>query len=465
MRTVTLRHGLLVILAIGGLGSGSVQALPQDVGAEQELLRTVEAQQQQLAAQQEQLAAQSRLLREIQSQTQSQMESAAREMRRLGDLVEQQQKQLESLQAQAAKPPSDDLVAVTIDEVSEKLVDKIVTAPGEGQVTLGISGHVNRMVSIIDDGEDTDGYFVDNDNSESQVRFVGTAKTTEDLTLGTAIEVSIAPNVSGQVDQRNQETDDVFDQRKVEVTLDSKRYGKIWLGKGFTASYTAGSVDLSGTGVISYSTIVDTAGSMIFRDKDSGEFTDLRIFNAFNSFDGLNRRNRLRYDTPGFGGFQLRTSAVSDSRYDASLWWGGQGYGLKAGAAVAVANPNLDDADLQYNGSFAVLHGDTGLNAAFSFGLLDREKEGDAQNYFGKIGWRKRLFGMGDTALSLDYTRSLNLPTDKDDAYSIGAAAVQYVNKYGAEVFGLYRLHSLDRGSDPEVQDIDVFSLGTRVRF
>ena len=39
-------------------------------------------------------------------------------------------------------------------------------------------------MNIVDDGKDTDAYFVDNDNSESRVRFVGTAKVTDDLTLG-----------------------------------------------------------------------------------------------------------------------------------------------------------------------------------------------------------------------------------------------------------------------------------------
>ena len=132
---------------------------------------------------------------------------------------------------------------------------------------------------------------------------------------------------------------------------------------------------------------------------------------------------------------------------------------------MAIGNPNENDADLQYNGSYAMLHEDSGLNFALSFGILDREGMDDAQNYFAKVGWLKNIFGIGETGVSLDYTRSLNLPTDRDDGYSIGAAAVQQIDDFGAEVFALYRLHSLDRDIEPDVQDIDVFSLGTRVRF
>ncbi len=460
---------LPVLVGTIGLACLAMQAQAQDAGKEPELLRTIEVQQSQLEAQQKQLDAQSQMLQELQSQTKTLLENAQQEVERLGDLVKQQQKQLETLQRQVSEsqtPTQKERATVEVAEVvKERTVDKVVTSGGGERVKLAISGHVNRAVQVRDDGKDTDVYHVDNDNSESQVRFVGTAEVDEDLTLGTTIEVSIAPNISGQVDQNNQETDDIFDERKVEVTLDSERYGKLWMGKGYTASYTSGAVDLSRTTAISYSTIVDTAGSHLFRDKNSGNLTNLRIFEAFDAFDGLNRRNRLRYDTPKFGGFHLATSAVSDNRYDASLWWGGQGYGFKAGAAAAFADPNQDDADLQYNGSASILHEDTGLNLSLSFGLLDRDNQDDQQNYFAKVGWLRRFFPVGDTAFSVDYTRSLNLPTDEDDGYSIAAAAVQQFDKFGAQVYGLYRLHSLDRGVAPDVDDITVITLGTRVNF
>jgi predicted porin/uncharacterized membrane-anchored protein YhcB (DUF1043 family) len=469
MRPLTPLHRLAFIVGIIGLGCCALQAQAQDAGKEQQLLRTIELQQTQLEAQQKQLDAQRKMLEAIQSQTQKLLENAQQEVDRLGDVVQQQQQQLESLQRQVSEsqPPAEKAtVAADVPEsFEERPVDKVVTSGGGERVRLAISGHVNRAVQVRDDGKDTDVYHVDNDNSESQVRLVGTAEVDEDLTLGTTIEVSIAPNISGQVDQNNQETDDIFDERKVEVTLDSRRYGKLWLGKGFTASYTAGSVDLSKTTAISYSTIVDTAGSHLFRESDSGNLTNLRIFEAFNAFDGLNRRNRLRYDTPKFGGFHVATSAVSDDRYDASLWWGGRGHGFKAGAAAAVADPNQEDADLQYNGSASILHEDSGLNLSLSFGLLERENQDDQQNYFAKVGWLRRLFSVGDTAFSVDYTRSLNLPTEDDDGYSIAAAAVQQFDKFGAEIYGLYRLHSLDRGVEADVDDITVITLGTRVKF
>jgi predicted porin len=410
---------------------------------------------------------------------------------KLEKLIKAQQKQLEYMQQQlnelkqpAADAKAEAEAAKSVAEASEKRVDVISTAkateepaPPEKVVTSGagydegermkfsIGGFVNRMVSIIDDGKNTDAYFVDNDNAESRVNFVGTANINDDLTLGGRIELSIAPNKSGNISQRDQEVDNIFTQRFTEASLLSKRFGKLSVGKGNVAAFGAASVDLSRTGLISYSSIVDTAGGMFFRQKSDDALTDVRIGNAYSNFDGLLRQNRVRYDTPTFHGFHLSTSAFSEQRYDGALFWGGQGYGFKAAAGAHITDTNQDDADYQYAGSFSILHEDTGLNFTLSSGKLERDDQNDPYNFYGKVGWLTNPFSFGWTALGVDYTRSVNLPTEDDDSYSIGVAVVQSFEKYGTELYGLYRLHSLDRDVEPSVQDINVVSIGTRVTF
>ena len=411
----------------------------------------------------------------------------AKTVERLERLIKEQQQQLESLQQQVnqlkktaadaqteakeARSVADDTKSRVNQISTAKATDvqapteKVVTSGGGDKIRLAISGQVNRAVNIVDDGKDTEAYFVDNDNSESRVRFDGSARATEDLTLGSRIELTIAPNKAGGVSQVDKDTNNVFDQRVTEVFLDSQRFGKLSLGKGHTASYGSSSVDLSRTDVISYAEISDTAGGMLFRQKSDDTLTNVRILDAFNAFNGLSRKNRLRYDTPTFHGFRLAGSAISDERYDGALYWGGQGYGFKAAAGAAFADPNEDDTDFQYDGSFSLLHEDTGLNLTLSAGLKDRDNRDDPQNFYAKAGWLTRFFDFGETAFGLDYTRSLNLPSDNDDGYSVGAAAVQQFDEYGTEIFLLYRRHSLDRDVEPDVHDISVGSIGTRVKF
>ncbi|MGD9324937.1 MAG: hypothetical protein PVG26_12985 [Desulfobacterales bacterium] len=453
MKTFSVIHLLLLVGATIDLIFLATPVFSQDGEKIQELQRVIEAQQKQneaqqkqIEAQQKQLEAQKQLLQDLQKQMEILVKDA----------------DSEEVPVAAEKPTERPAVAST---KAQPPGEKVVTSGGGKRVKLALSGQVNRAVNIVDDGKETDAYFVDNDNSESRVRFDGAAKATDDLTLGTRIELTIGPNLAGQVNQNNQETNNIFDQRWTEVSLDSKRFGKLSLGKGATASYGSGAVDLSRTAVISYATISDTAGGMLFRQTSDDDLTNVNIADAFNSFDGLSRRNRVRYDTPSFYGFHLAGSAISDERYDAALFWGGQGYGFKAAGAAAVADPNEDSADLQYNGSFSLLHENTGLNLTLSSGFLDRDNQSDPKNFYAKLGWLTRFFSFGTTAFGVDYTRSLNLPTEDDDGYSIGAAAVQLFEEYGTEVYGLYRLHSLDRDVEPGVHDINVVSIGARVKF
>ena len=447
MKTVSLLSILLLVNGILCLEFVAMPALAQDVEKVQELQHLIDAQQKQLEAQQKQLEVQQKQI----------------DQQRL--LMQELQTQLKSLAEDAEITAQAPVAAEDKKTTGQTPAEKVVTSGGGKRVKLAISGQVNRAVNIVDDGKSTEAYFVDNDNSESRVRFIGTAKATDDLTVGSKIELAIAPNKAGEVDQNNQETNNVFDQRWTEVSLDSKRFGKLSLGKGATASYGLSSVDLSGTGVISYSTIADTAGGMLFRQTSDDTLTNVKIGNAFNDFNGLNRRNRVRYDTPTFYGFHLAGSLVSDQRYDGSLWWGGQGYGFKAAGATGFADPNEDDTDFQYSGSFSLLHENTGLNLTLSAGLLERDNQGDAQNYYTKLGWLTRFFSFGKTAFGVDYTRSLNLPTGRDDGYSVAAAAVQQFEEFGTEIYLLYRLHSLNRDVAPSVHDISVGSIGARVKF
>lgn len=46
------------------------------------------------------------------------------------------------------------------------------------------SGHVNRAIMAYDDGEDSQTAFVDNENSNSRMRFQGTGEITPGLTAG-----------------------------------------------------------------------------------------------------------------------------------------------------------------------------------------------------------------------------------------------------------------------------------------
>ena len=405
----------------------------------------------------------------------------AQTIERLERMIKQQQQQLESLQQQlnqlkqtAAEAQTQAKEAKSVAEEAKTTVQapsaKTVTS-GQERVKLAISGQVDRAVNVIDDGKNTAAYFVDNDSSNSRVRFVGTAKATDDLTLGSRMEIAVAPNESSRVNQNDEDNgnlnsgDNFIDERYVELSLDSKRFGKLSLGKGDSASNYSAEVDLSKTDIIAYASIADIAGGMFFRQSSNDSLTTVKVSDAFNDLDGLSRRNRVRYDTPDFYGFTLASSLISNQRWDAALRWGGQGYGFKAAGAAAIADPNQDNTNYQYDGSFSLLHEASGLNLTLSAGLLDRDGQNSGTNMWGKLGWLTKLFPVGETGFSVDYDRSINFPTNRDEGYSVGGAVVQQFENYGTELYMQYRVYSLDRDVEPSVQNMNVGTIGARVKF
>ncbi len=435
---------------------GTVPASAQTITLEakilQQLQETINQQQEQLGKQSAQIQAQGETLKAVQQQ--------------LDDLKQE----TTGAQTQAAQALSTAQQTAT---ASQKSSPSLTVASSQERVKLAISGQLNRAVNVINDGAGTDVYFVDNDISNSRVRFVGSAQVNDETTLGARLEIGMSPDDSRNISQSAQATStDFFDQRWADVSIDNKRFGKLSLGKGDTASNNTAEVDLSKTEIVQNSSITDIASGMLFREEAGDhELTKIKLGDAFNSRDGLTRQSRLRYDTPTFAGFSVAGSLISNERSDAAIFWGGQGYGFKAAAAVAIANPNLDmdkygrKFGLQQDGSFSILHSNSGLNLTVAAALLDVDNQKDMTTLFTKLGWTTTPFACGPTAFGVAYTRSANLPAEDDIGYSASAAMVQSFDKYGTELYFQFRRYLLNRHSGPEVEDLNVGTIGTRVKF
>ena len=403
-----------------------------------------------------------------------QMQETVRQQQKLLDLqddqLRQQSQSLESIRQQIttmqkADPPRKVPTADSSTVIAATAPATTLTS-GTDRVKLAISGQINRAVSIINDGGAAKIYHLDNNVTNSRIRFVGSLKFSDDLQLGTRMEMAVSPDSSSQVSQSNQTPGDYFDLRWAEMSLQSKTLGKLSLGKGDAASKGTVIQDLSCTDVVQYAGISDLSAGMLFRKADSQHsLTSTQIRNVFNYRDGLGRQSRLRYDSPNLLGFTLASSIVSGQRTDLALYWAGQGYGFRAVGAAAVANPRLSNSGLLYDGSFSVLHSASGLNLTVSGGIQKQTRTKDATNLYAKLGWIAHFTRLGYTAFGLDYTYSGNMPASNDRAYSVGAAVVQSFEKYATELYLQYRIYSLKQGSGVLLDDMQVSTLGVRVKF
>lgn len=468
---------LAMIAAVLLVNPAAVTPQPASVdpAALRRLQETIREQREQLQRQARQLQAQAELLESLQKQLDALKQAAGPSVPVAGPAVKTATPPVAAATAPpgapagsfpaAAAPPSPPPPA-PVAGTDMKAASAGTIVSGSDRIKLSISGQINRAVNFVDDGYSAKIYHVDNAASNTRFRLAGTARVSDDLSLGSRLEVAAAPDMSTQVSQNDQSPGNFLDTRWAEVSLTSHRYGKIYLGKGDTASNSTAEVDLSRTDVVQYASIADIAGGMLFREKGAdGAFTAVRVADAFSDQDGLSRQSRLRYDSPRFFGFGLSGSLVSNQRSDLALFWGGEGYGFQTAAAAALANPRLDDNGLRYDGSFSVLHTGSGLNLTVSGGRQEIHNRQDAVNFYAKVGWLANLNRFGITVFGVDYTLSRNLPANDDKGYSLGAAAVQSFDSLATELYLQYRIFSLDRKSGPAVGDINVGTVGARIKF
>ena len=341
---------------------------------------------------------------------------------------------------------------------------------GNGNIKLSVSGQVNRGVLYVDDGADEQFFHVDNDNSSTRVRFVGSGSFSDDISVGTVVEVQFESNSTANI-KMNQDSatgDDNFTQRKLELYFDHKRYGRLWLGQGDTASNGTSEVDLSGTGVIGYSGVADMAGGIEFQDTGG---TGPSIGSTFSNMDGLSRDDRLRYDTPNLGGFKLSGSLIENGAADVALRYNAAFGGFELVSALAYSSNSGRDkgpGDLgfsQINGSVSVHH-DSGFNVTAAAGrrdLDDLARDEDPFFWYAKAGY-KWGGGIGGTAIAFDYMQADDIDEDNDEGVSYSVMLVQKIDKIATDLYLGGRIYQLDR-TDRNFDDVAAVMAGARVKF
>ena len=303
------------------------------------------------------------------------------------------------------------------------------------------------------------------------MRFVGTGKPSENITIGAQVEVQFESNSSGSVDQNNENNDvttNSFTERKLEIFFDHKKYGRVWLGQGDTASNDVSHVDLSGTTLIAYAGIHDLAGGMLFRNTTTNALSTVTVANAYSDIDGLSRDDRIRYDSPKFAGFQASISHVQGGENDYALRYSGQWGDFKTAAAAAWANiaSTSTSTDFQTSGSGSALHVPTGFSLTLAGGQAHAKAVGRANPtfFYTKVGWQTKLFEVGNSAFSIDCGFNNDRAQNDDEFQTIGIGVVQKIDAWGTELYLGFRNHQLNR-SATQFDHINVGMAGARVKF
>ncbi|MCE2510038.1 MAG: porin [Alphaproteobacteria bacterium] len=395
--------------------------------------------------------------------------SAQTTQERLDHLLQQlaaQQQALEALskeverlkRAQAATPAP-----------GKAMAEAPTVKSGNDKVRLTLKGQINRGVMVVDDGESSEVFHVDNDFSSTRFDLIAEAKPRKDLKIGGQIEMEIQSNASNKVTMTQNSTGTTtVAERIIDIYLDSKQYGRLTMGQGKMASDGTSETDLSGTGVIALSKVQELAADVRFRQYNATAAFGPTIDAVYTNMDGLAREDRIRYDTPKFHGLQVSASHADGGEFDVALRHSGNVDGVKTKAAIAYANSSSVDDRKQINGSASVLF-PVGLSVTFAAGSQDPDAPaagaGDPMFWWGKIGWQTKLFpDLGKTAFSIDYGQSMDFSAQGDAFESIGGAIVQSLDDWGTELYLSGRNYSLKQTAQ-SYHDVFAVISGARIKF
>ena len=400
----------------------------------------------------------------------------AAEMDNLKQQLRDLQNRLDQIESQQAAPP---------------VVPAKMTRSGKKQVTLSISGQVNRVSMFVDDGTLNSFFHVDNENSSTRWRLIGKAKINSQWSAGLKIEQDIGqPNDSNKQSLGEDVEDDTFsdvnfDNRQMNVWVKSKSAGKLTLGKTDTVSNNIVQIDLSGTGVVQYSGANDIGGDFRFRTEGflPGDVVDIdgdplppnkadgpRNDGVYDQFDGLSRRNVIRYDTPKFAGFSIGVSNaqgdLSDiaARYSAN--YKDAGLKISAGLAYWQFGKNTNAFDSGIGGSVSVLHS-SGFNLTLAGATQEREDKAstidDPVTLYVKPGFQFKG-SLGKTNISVGYGRTEDLDAQGDEYHNIHVAVVQNIDAAALELFAFWEINMLDRDGK-DFEDINIGGFGAQMKF
>ncbi|AUN30902.1 porin [Niveispirillum cyanobacteriorum] len=360
----------------------------------------------------------------------------------------------------AGPPASKDAPLVSADAFKAPQV----TQSGNAKVKLMLSGQIGRAVEFADDGFDSDLMHVDNAQSSSRIRASGTAKLDDSWTAGTDIEFETQSGSSRATGFGTDSGAFTINERKVEFWVQHKDFGRIWVGQGDTATNVTSEVDLSGTStLISHTDVGSLFGGVLFRNKAT-RAAGPNINAAFNNFDGMHREDRIRYDTPTFGGgFMLSTSFIEGGATDFAARYTGKIGDTEVSGAIGYAdNDSRTGFDTQTNGSISVKLA-SGFNVTLAAGTRDLGPR-DSDFWYGKLGYISKLTSLGNSAFVIDYYTQEDYSSLGADAKAWSVGYVQTVDAFATDFYISYRNHQYDTPT-ANFKDVNGVISGARVRF
>ncbi len=385
---------------------------------------------------------------------------------------------------------------ITQKDLAEGNIPKPIASSSNPKSSVKLGGQINRMVALRDNGKKSQIEHLDSTASSTRVNITGTSNINPKLQVQGVLETELTDGVqsfssdadigSARAGYSFSDTSPILRNRRIEAVFKHDKFGTVYIGKGSTSSDGVSEVDFSGTTAVSNaSEAANNIGGFRFYNKTSRTSLNQRVASdAIRNMDGLQRANRIRYDSPSVKGLVFGLTHTNEDQSDQSIKFAGSFGKTKVGAAIAHAYQPQALSGTQsrrrhtYHGSFAIYN--AGFSFAAAYGMenyrikkfLHLQKRKDAKFWFLKAGYQTKFIACGNTAMSLDFTynRGNTLAetnfylANREKAKSYAFTLVQNFDVAATEVYFVARQYHFEQPFS-SFKDAFVVLVGTRVKF
>ncbi len=362
------------------------------------------------------------------------------------------------------------LVAVAAPVVSGSAQAEITNSNDNAVV---MSGQFTRSVMYADNGSSNEITHVDGGNdTSSRFRIIVSGKLTESVDVGGIWEANLpSSNAQGSQTSSNNSiitdagADGTFGFRKTEVTFNHATMGKLSIGQSSTASDNRPSLGFAGN---TNGGLTNGGGMILYDGTAKAQTGTITSGGQFSSYFGT-RDDRIRYDSPSFGGFKVAVATATDNFWDAGLTYGATYGDITIAAAAQYAELNAGGTSPTANmGAGIALTHTSGLGASVYYGTEDSAGGNAVEgNQLGvELGYKTdALSNLGTTGFALVYVKSDEATVDGADATLWGVHAKQSMPA-GISVFASYENSSYDGlSATANYDDLSVALIGTQINF
>lgn len=337
--------------------------------------------------------------------------------------------------------------------------------------SLIMSGQIVRALMYQDDGHNSQLFNIDGFDTASRVRWIVSGQMTESVSIGGLVEMNF-PNSNrnyalGTAGSNNGEvdTDTTFAIRHTRIDFKHKALGTLSLGQSSVAGDGATSQTFT-----AYAPTISGSADAPLGNSNFWNSTTQSISTvgqaALTDYDP-SREDRIRYDTPSFGGLKLSVSH-QDTGESAAANYSGKFGGIQVAAAGFYKNNSAGSTTntATMGGSIAAKH-DSGVSADFSYSRQDN-KPGvtqEGKNWHAGAGYAANLTNLGTTGFGIIYSQTDDGVVNGDEGTQFAFSVNQKVASVGADIFAGFTLATYDDGTATNYDDFTTIFAGTRLNF